>query len=93
MAPIIYEERLASINADADGDKQSINREAFEGCLDGGDPYLWIRGPDSESNRTRDGGKRMTGIAEGNPAWDDLIYCLRRIAEALEALADPMEDN
>jgi hypothetical protein len=35
----------------------------------------------------------MSGIAEGNPAWDDLIYYLRRIATALEALADPMEDD
>jgi len=30
----------------------------------------------------------MTGIQEGNPAWDDLIYYLRRIAAALEALVE-----
>jgi len=35
----------------------------------------------------------MTGIDEANPAWEDLIYLLRRIAEALECLADPREDN
>jgi len=35
----------------------------------------------------------MTGIAEENPAWEEFMYYLRRIAEALEALADPMEEN
>jgi len=30
----------------------------------------------------------MTGIAEGNPAWEELIYCLQRITRALEALVE-----
>jgi len=26
----------------------------------------------------------MSGISEGNPAWEELLYLLRRIADALE---------
>jgi len=90
---IIYERGFTRINADADGDKQSIDREASEGCLDGRDPYLWIRGPNSESNRTRDGGKRMTGIDEHNPAWEELLYVLQDIARSLEAIRIFMESR
>jgi hypothetical protein len=29
----------------------------------------------------------MSGIDEGNPAWEELLWKLERIAEALEKLA------
>jgi len=30
----------------------------------------------------------MTGIAEENPAWEELLYILRRLTRALEALVE-----
>ena len=32
----------------------------------------------------------MTGVDEDNPAWQELIYSLQRIADALGTIADRM---